>query len=186
MLGKALGLLTGKETTVKNVLSNLFLVILVFLPIPALAQHVNPCIEAAWSPEVLTFYGNSAQVTEKLAKVQSNLLDRRVYLIVLETKAKTEAALFERKDGANVLLSEWATASKVNLAATLNEKLLKNAGMSCAGELTKAVLRALGDDTDQGRLIPAPATALAAYTQATLLNKQSTDDYIRVTLFLDC
>ena len=166
----------------KNTRSLLFLAMLAFLASPVLAQHVVPCIEASWTPEVLTFYGSSAQVAQKLSKVQNNLLERRLYLIVSETQGKTEVALFERKDGENALVSQWTTVSNINLAATLNEKLLANAGSSCAGELTKAVLKTLG--ANQERLIPAPANVLSAYTQAAL--QQSADDYVRVSFFLGC
>lgn len=165
----------------KNTLAILFLATLVLSATPVLAQH---CIEAAWSPEVLTFYGSSATVAEKLSKVQSNLLDRRVYLIVSETQGKTEVAFFERKDGENVLLSHWATTSKINLAATLNERILANAGVSCVGELTKAALKALGANPDEGKVITAPRTALAAYTHATF--QQTPDDYVRVTVLFGC
>lgn len=143
----------------------------------------DPCIEAAWSPEVLTFYGSNAQVAAKLSKVQSDLLERRVYLIVSETQGRTDVALFERKEGGNVLLSKWATTSKINLAATLNEKILANAGSSCAGALTKSVLKALGDNAEEGNLIPGAKTALAAYNQAMPV---PATDYVRVTVFLLC
>lgn len=166
----------------KNTRALLFLTVLV-VAAPVLAQPgVVPCIEASWTPEVLTFYGSSSQVAQKLSKVQNNLLERRLYLIVSETPGKTEVALFERKDGENVVVSQWTAASNINLAATLNEKLLANAGSSCAGELTKAVLKTLG--ANQERLIQAPTNVLSAYTQAAL--QQTADDYVRVSFFLGC
>jgi hypothetical protein len=131
----------------------------------------------------LTFYGDTAKVAEKLEKLQSNLLARRVYLLVSETAGRTEAALFERTDGENVSLSRWGSDSNIKLAETLNEKILANAGKSCAGELTKAVLRALGGVADHGDVISAPTTALAAYHQAW---QRPVNDYVRVTLFLLC
>jgi hypothetical protein len=150
---------------------------------PAFSQPRLPCIQASWTPEVFTFYGNTVKVAEKLEKVQANLLDRRVYLLISETPGRTEAALFERKDGQNVSLSRWATDSNIKLAAMLNDKLLTNHGNSCAGELAKSVLKTLGADVNRGDTIPAPTTALAAYNEAL---QQPVTDYVRVSLFFLC
>jgi len=147
------------------------------------AAFAQQCKEASWSPEVLTFYGDTAKVAEKLLQVQANLMERRMYLLVSETSGRTEAALFERKENQNVSLSRWETDSNIKLAAMLNDKLLSNSGRSCAGELTKAILRTLGANVDRGDLIPAPKTALAAYGHAW---QGAANEYVRVTLFLLC
>jgi hypothetical protein len=169
----------------KSICWSLFFVALLLSASSVIAQRppTEPCVEAAWTPEVLTFYGDTAKVAEKLESVKANLLDRRVYLLVSETAGRTEAALFERKAGENVSVSRWSADSNIKLAEMLNEKLLANGGKSCAGELTKTVLRTLGGNVDRGDLISAPTTALAAYHQAW---QRPNNDYVRVTLFFLC
>lgn len=142
-----------------------------------------PCKEAAWSPEVVTFYGDTAKVAEKLAKVETQLLDRRVYMLLTETAGRTDVSLFERKDAQNVTLSQWSTTSNVKMAETINENLLENAGVSCAGALARHILKTLSDNGERAQTIPAPTTALAAYRGSL---QHPDDDYVKVTLFFFC
>lgn len=142
-----------------------------------------PCLEAAWSPEVVTFYGDTATVADKLSKVQTQLLDRRVYMLLTETAGRTDVALFERKDSENVVLSQWSTTSHVKVAETINEKLIENAGVSCAGALAKHILKTLSNNSERLQNIQAPTTALAAYKSSL---QHADDHYVRVTLFFFC
>lgn len=173
----------GKETLVKRTtLGSVLLIGFLTVGVNAYAQPTQ-CRIAAWSPEVITFYGDSATVAEKLAKVQDDLVDRRVYLLVAETSGRTEAALFERKDGENLSLSRWEANSNIELASTLNDKLLANAGAACAGELARTFLETLGTRPASEVTIQAPSTALAAYQQAL---HNSDKSYVRLTLFFLC
>jgi hypothetical protein len=144
---------------------------------------VVPCKEAAWSPEVMTFYGDTAKVAEKLAKVQTQLLERRVYMLLTETSDRTDVALFERKDSENVTLSQWSTTSPVKVGDAINEKLLANAGVSCAGELAKHILKVLSENRESSQIVRAPTTAFAAYKGSL---QHPNDSYVRVTLYFFC
>lgn len=132
---------------------------------------------------MVTFYGDTAKVAEKLNQVQTQLMDRRVYMLLTETADRTDVALFERKDAENVVLSQWSTTSPVKMAQVIDEKLLGNAGVACAGELAKHILKTLSENGERSQIVRAPTTALAAYRGSL---QHPDDHYVRVTLYFFC
>ncbi len=140
------------------------------------------CARASFSPEVITFYGDSKAVLAKLDNYQAHLEDRRVYMFVAETGNSAEAALFERSGAKNVHVSHWRGNSISELRDQISTTVLANRGIACVGEQVKsAVLKTL--HTDDLGVIPAPVTMRAAFGHNV---KAYGSDYMRVTVYLLC
>jgi len=163
-------------------------------PLPAQDGHSNhdttqatsgprtACRSASFSPEVITFYGDSKAVQEKLDSYQAHLEDRRVYMFVAETANSAEAMLFETSGDTNVHVSHWRGTSVSELCEQISTKVLANRGIACVGEQVKSlVLKAL--PTDDLGVIPAPVTMRAAFGHNV---KAYGNDYMRVTVYLLC
>jgi hypothetical protein len=140
------------------------------------------CAKASFAPEVVTFYGDSKAVLEKLDGFQGHLEERRVYMFLAETAGSAEVALFERADGTNVRLSKWQGKSVGELRDRISTATLANRGIACIGEQVKSlVLRTL--PTENMGVIPAPVTLRAAFGHN--VNAYGSD-YLRVTIYLLC
>ncbi len=178
----------------RKILGGIAVFALVSLPVLADGvQPVNPgdtdrvpgtaaCKLAAWTPEVLTFYGDHATVAAKLENVKANLLDRRMYLIAVESKDGSQVAVFEKKDKDVVTLSRWEGAGQGEVTARFAAMLLDNNGHSCAGELTKSFVKSQLTAKAQTE-IAALSTVGAAFAAAA---ENADSSYVKVTIALLC
>lgn len=141
------------------------------------------CRYNSWTPEVFSFYGDSAAVTAKLQNFDMNLPDRRVFMFMIETADDAQISLFElAKDGKDEFqLWTWKGKSASDLREKATETILANRGVLCVGEQIKSLVKGLNPE-DKGK-IPAPKTALAAVGH-TLKGYGSA--YLRLTVFLLC
>jgi hypothetical protein len=139
------------------------------------------CRQIAWSPEALTFYGDTKTVAAKVSSLENDLQDRRMYLFVVESANTAEISLFERTEGRNVAVSRWTGDSLGEVTNRVSKVLLENQGAECAGKLTKELLSQIGKANTSA--ISAPATLRAAFQHAA---EQPENNYIRVSIFLLC
>ena len=140
------------------------------------------CKLAAWTPEVLTFYGDHATVAAKLENVKANLLDRRMYLIAIESKDGADVAVFEKKGKETVTVSRWQGAGNGDVTSRFAAMLLDNAGHSCAGELTQSFLKVNLSPKAQAE-VASLSTVSAAYATAA---ENADSGYVKVTIALLC
>lgn len=143
------------------------------------------CKEMSWTPEVFSFYGDSAAVEAKLNNFDMNLPNRRVFMFMIETANEAQLSLFElAKDGKNAdtfHLWTWKGKSASDLREKATETILANKGYLCVGEQIKGLVKDLNPE-DKG-VIPGPKTALAAFGHVI---QGYGSEYIRVTVFLLC
>ncbi|MBY5831219.1 hypothetical protein HFN47_18995 [Rhizobium leguminosarum] len=140
------------------------------------------CEEESWSPEVLTFYGDSDAIVRKLEKFEMNLPGRRVFFFSLEKDQEEEIVFFERasKDTHNVYT--WKGKHSSKLADNIAHAILANKGIACVGEQTKAILKKLSNFKPEGP-IPSPVSARAAFSHQIMAGK---DSYMKVSAYLMC
>ncbi|MGH9752067.1 MAG: hypothetical protein ACREA2_04730, partial [Blastocatellia bacterium] len=154
------------------------------------------CLAQAFSPEVVTFYGDSTAVLSKLDKHTWDLSDRRVYMVLLETDQSAELSIFEKaqaKDaqvahhqhGASsyVNVGHWRGASAGELREQLSTLAMENRGIACIGEQTKSIVMAKLSPENLGP-IPAPVSIRAAFGHN--IKQYGAGNYIRLTVFLLC
>jgi len=156
-------------------------VALVIAVVPAAWAGVG-CEEDSRSPEVYTFYGDSATVLSKVANVKMQLPERRMYMVVVEGDNGAEVRLFERAAKTNKF-HVWS--SKVKDVADLNQQISKaiieNRGVACVGEQTKALVTKGVSPQDLGS-IPAPVNGRAAFAHAI----SGAKGFVRATIYLLC
>ncbi|MGH9752068.1 MAG: hypothetical protein ACREA2_04735 [Blastocatellia bacterium] len=162
---------------------------------PQIKGGDDPCVTQSFSPEVVTFYGDSTSVLSKLDKHTWDLSDRRVYMVLLETDQSAELSIFEKaqaKDaqaahqhGASsyVNVGHWRGASAGDLREQLSNLTIENRGIACIGEQTKSIVMSKLSPEDLGT-IPAPVSIRAAFGHN--IKKYGAGNYIRLTVFLFC
>ncbi len=163
--------------------------------LPNLPKAGSPaCAAQSFSPEVVTFYGDSTQVLSKLEKHAWDLSDRRVYLALVETDHSAELSIFEKAQAKHaeaahqhgaapyVNVGHWRGSSAGDLREILANLTLENRGIACIGEQTKSIVMDKLSPQNLGT-IPAPATIRAAFGHNI---RQYGANYIRLTIFLLC
>jgi hypothetical protein len=133
---------------------------------------------------VVTFYGDSATVQRKLAEVDRDLLERRMYLIAIESREGSQVSLFERVEGQNISLSRWQGSEESGFEPAIARTLLENRGKLCAGQLTKELLGRYPASHLGDTQAPAPKTLPAAYQLARRGGGE--EEYLRVSVILLC
>lgn len=139
------------------------------------------CEAESWSPEVLTFYGDQEAVLRKMEKFEMNLSGRRVFIFILESAGSSELSFFERATPDTYSVYRWRGRPQRDLVEKLNEAIIRNKGVNCVGEQSKAILKTLPGLEEQ-RDIPAPASARAAFGHQILAHKE----YMSASAYLMC
>jgi len=153
-----------------------------FCSVAVAAQQPQVCITYSYSPEVISYFGDSATVIKKLDNDQMGLPDRRGYLLLIETKKTAEFAFYEREDAKQFKVYQWSGDSMGDLREKLTDLILENRGIACIGAQTKSIVNASFRPEDKG-VIPQPLSARAAFTH---MLKKYDSQYLRVTVFLLC
>ena len=140
------------------------------------------CEEDSRSPEVYTFYGDPATILAKIDKVDMQLPERRMYMVVVEGQNGDEIRLFERSGKTNNF-HVWSAKSKS--IGSLNEKvshaIIANRGVACVGEQTKAIVTKSVSPKDLGT-VPAPVNGRAAFSHTI----SAATGFVRATVYLLC
>ncbi|MEY9109682.1 hypothetical protein ABH999_005878 [Bradyrhizobium yuanmingense] len=140
------------------------------------------CEAESWSPEVISFYGDSETIVRKLGKFEMNLSGRRVFALLVEGAKDSAIRVYERSRPGRYSVSLWKGAQSSSLRSNLDRAIIENKGVHCVGEQTKAIVTQMPElrvETD----IPAPATAKAAFSHPI---RELGDDYVRATVYLLC
>jgi hypothetical protein len=171
----------------RKVFSILVASLLVALAVAQNASCQQPpilCGQASFQPEVLSFYGDSTTVLNKIEELKTVSLSRlRVYMFLVETADAAELSLLERVNGSDeYTVSHWRGASAGDLREQITSRMLSNRGVLCIGEQSKALLAKRVAATKVG-VVPAPASVRAAFGHT--IQKYG-NNYMRLTVFLFC
>jgi hypothetical protein len=144
------------------------------------------CNRSSASVEVHGFFGTKETVTEKVATLPVNLLERRVFLQVTQssgTNAKTVVKLFEQKEDSSYAVTEWTKGADARLMEKIDEAIIKNKGKECVGEVTRKLLeRKLGEGKTVAPLA-APGSPKDAFSSSV---SEASGDCIKSTIIILC
>jgi hypothetical protein len=141
------------------------------------------CRVSSFTPRVATFFGSGETMRAELDKSDLKLNDRRVYMVVRETKDGATVTLVERgrKDGTHIY--RWSGASASDFRTTIDGMLFANAGRRCVGSMAIEILKvAFGEQLrHQDGLDPGPKS-----TPSVRDLLPSGNEYGRVTVYWLC
>lgn len=144
------------------------------------------CSAAAWDCQSHSFLGSPQLVAENLAGLSDDLVQRRVYMLMVQGESRAEARIFERFafGDTDASMSQWETDSLGDLVTEITDVLVANRGVHCPGEQVKAALGEGDRQFSVGAPAPAPKTAREAFTGA--LKAYEGDRFIRATVMVLC
>jgi hypothetical protein len=124
-------------------------------------------------------------VTANLADLPEELIQRRVYMLMVQGEQRAEVRVFERfdLDDTDTTLGTWSDDSLGDLMTQLTEVLVANKGVHCPGEQVKATLTAEREFSMEGPF-PAPTSAAEAFGPA--LAGFGGDRFVHATVALLC
>ncbi|SDP83788.1 hypothetical protein [Phyllobacterium sp. OV277] len=121
-------------------------------------------------------------ILRKLSKFDLGLDDRRVFILTVETGGEAQISFYEKTSPHQLTVKKWRGASEGNISAKLESSIIKNKGVHCVGEQSKAILDSfpnVKEDTD----VPIPVNAKAAFSHAI---RAFDDRYLKATVYLMC
>ncbi|MEX2984113.1 hypothetical protein [Streptomyces sp. C36] len=140
------------------------------------------CVSYSWTPEVHDFYGDPEAILHKMDHVDMELSSRRIFVLLTESQGSADVRFFEQAEGGDYKVSTWSGGSLDGLGGRLADTILKNKGIHCVGEQTRALLAPLGM-TEQAT-VPAPANPRAAFAHT--VRNHGKDTFTRATCALLC
>lgn len=143
------------------------------------------CAAAAWDCQLHTYMGSPDDVAANLASVPSSLIERRVYMLMVQGEDRAEAHLFERfamEDDEGTVAS-WSDHKLGDMVTHLTDVLIGNGGAHCPGEQVKASLAAEHDFIVS---MPAPAPTTAAEAFAPIMVAFAGDRFVQATVMALC
>jgi len=154
-------------------------------------SEVLACEIAAWSPEVLEFFGDSATINKRLHQYDSAIaLDvRRVFLVIVETKDDAQVSYFERAqdDKGKWTVKNWTTNSAEGFKKDLHSALLSREGKGCAGVMAHELLgKEAADGLKAGKDFNSSGKASDAVKHVSPAGEEPAKKYKRVTLVVLC
>lgn len=150
-----------------------------------LTTAVAACAPAAWDCQMHTYLGSPANVAANLAAVPADIVERRVYMLMVQGTDRAEAHLFERfafEDNEGTVAT-WSDHKLGDMVTRLTEVLIGNGGAHCPGEQVKANLEEQ-HDFQVGAPAPAPKTAAEAF--GPILASFSSDKFVQATVMALC
>lgn len=140
------------------------------------------CEKESWAPEIYTFYGDAETINTKLEKAEMDLMNRRLYLVVVESEDGATIKLYEKsKTQGNVMVQQWTGKEASSFISQASKNIMDNKGVNCVGEQTQALFAKMSP-TDLGD-IQSPVSTQAAFSHDI---KNRSGKYIRTTVFLLC
>jgi len=141
------------------------------------------CHQASWNPELYSFYGSKDTILEKLAKIPTNLSERRVFLQVTQGDSSVDIRLYDRNKDGTYTLTVWTKKQTPHLITNIDEAICDNQGANCVGEQVKSVL---AKELKEGEVTPkvaAPVSPQAAFSHSV---KDASGKFIKTTMIILC
>jgi hypothetical protein len=120
-----------------------------------------------------------------LAELPDELVQRRVYMLMIQGEGRAEVRVFERfsLEDAEGTVATWQDESLGNLVTELTEVLLTNKGVHCPGEQVKSTIEADREFSLEG---PHPAPKSAGEAFGPMLASFGDDRFVQATLTVLC
>ncbi|MCI0387683.1 MAG: hypothetical protein MOB07_02780 [Acidobacteria bacterium] len=132
--------------------------------------------------EVHTFYGTTEDVLRGMDKLTTDRAASRMYTLVIESSKGAEIRVYEKAEAQGFTVSTWRGSGIGDLRATLDRKMLKTRGSSCAGAEMKQMLAARGMTLRSETVGAVPASSRAAFAPVV----EPYRGYLRVTVLDPC
>jgi hypothetical protein len=140
-----------------------------------------PCNAASWTPEVFDFYGDPDSILRKMDRIDMELGERRIFMLLTESKDRAQIRFFEQVEGDSYAVATWDGESLDGADADLAKTILANRGIHCVGEQVRGLLDSFG--LELGAAVPAPANARAAFAHTVRAHGSA---FVRATTALLC
>lgn len=139
------------------------------------------CEEESWSPEVISLYGDTQTIQRKLDNFEMNLPGRRIFIFTAEDAQREEVAFYERTSEESMQVIRWSGVAQPGLHEKISNAIIKNKGVNCVGQQTKAILETLVG-TEIIKDVAVPVSPKAAFSHSL----RNFGDYTRSTIYLMC
>ena len=139
------------------------------------------CEAESWSPEVISLFGDPETIQRKMNNFDMNLPGRRIFIFTAEDSRREEIALYERTSEDKMRVLRWQGEVQPGLHDRISDTIIKNKGVNCVGEQTKAILNAL-EGIESVEDVAVPVNPKAAFSH----NLRNFGDYARSTIYLMC
>jgi hypothetical protein len=103
-------------------------------------RMVVRCHVSSYTPEVHDFFGSTADVLNKIDRVDMGLGERRMFLLGIDGARGAQLHLFEHVGGDTWAVSGWKGDSIEGLPGRIGEMIFQNKGEFCVGKATQGLL----------------------------------------------
>lgn len=140
---------------------------------------------AAWDCQSHTFMGSPELVAANLSDLPTDLVQRRVYMLMIQGDGRAEARVYERfnLEDTDGTVAAWEEDSVNDLVTLITDVLVTNRGVHCPGEQVKATL-ATEREFEVSGPTPAPKTAAEAFAPA--MAAYADDKFVQATVMVLC
>lgn len=140
---------------------------------------------AAWDCQSHTFMGSPELVTANLAGLPTDLVQRRVYMLMIQGESRAEARVYERFniEDTEGTVASWEENNVSDLVTLITDVLVTNRGVHCPGEQVKATL---ADEREFEVAEPAAAPKTAAEAFAPAMTAYQNDKFVQATVMVLC
>lgn len=155
-------------------------------PVTRSQATMKKCTEfAAWDCQSHTFMGAPELVAENLANLPDDMVERRVYMLMLQGDDRAEARVYERfnLEDTDGTVATWEEDNVADLITLVTDVLTTNRGVHCPGEQVKATL-AGERDFEISAPMPAPKTAAEAFRP--VMAAYQNDKFVQATVMVLC
>jgi hypothetical protein len=149
------------------------------------ATTAKACRAAAWNCQTHSFMGSPETVSANLAELPDELIERRVYMLMIQGDERAEARIFERfnLEDTEGTVSSWHEDNVSDMITQITEVLVGNRGVHCPGEQVKATLEA---EREVRVSAPAPAPKNAAEAFGPIVSEFADDKFVQATVMVLC
>jgi hypothetical protein len=152
---------------------------------PAQQVRAARCVAAAWDCQSHSFFGSPETVAANLANLPDELVQRRVYMLMVQGSDRGETRIYERFsfEDSEGTIATFQEESLGDLVTQIIEVLVDNKGVHCPGEQVKATL-SVGREFEVEGPSPAPATAREAFSPA--LAEFRNESFVQASVMVLC
>lgn len=149
------------------------------------ASMVVSCHVSSYTPEVHDFFGSTADVLDKIDRVDMGLVERRMFLLGIDGGRGAQLHLFEHVEGDTWAVSGWQGGSIYGLPGRIGEMIFDNQGRFCVGKATQGLLgEVFGEFELRGSVELAEGTGAEVF--GPIVTAYRGEGYLRVTAGLLC
>jgi hypothetical protein len=140
---------------------------------------------AAWDCQSHTFMGSPELVAKNLADLPTSMVERRVYMLMIQGDDRAEARVYERfnLEDTEGTVAAWEEDTVADLVTLITDVLVTNRGVHCPGEQVKTKL-ATERELEVSAPMAAPKTAAEAFAPAMAAYKN--DKFVQATVMVLC